>query len=68
MSLYAKPAHKRMARMLGFALTLGDGITWRSFAAVAFARLTREERVALAWAALWALDEDDAVAVVEAVW
>ncbi|WP_370049322.1 MULTISPECIES: hypothetical protein [Salipiger] len=60
MSLYAKGAHKRVARMLGFALTLGDEAGWHGFHTVLKARLTREERAALAFAALKSLDEDTA--------
>lgn len=45
-----------MARVIGYALTLGDADTWAGFASVARARLTSEERAALAWAALRALD------------
>jgi hypothetical protein len=51
-----KPEHKRMSRMIGFTLTLGTAQAWAGFETVARARLTLEERVALAWAALGALD------------
>ena len=66
MSRYAKPAHKSAARMLGYALTLGAEASWWDFAAVLYARLTRKERAALAYAALMALDYDDAHVAAEA--
>ena len=46
--------------MFGYALTLGTEADWWEFSAVIYARLTRKERAALAYAALMALDEDDA--------
>jgi hypothetical protein len=33
MSLYAKDSHKRVCRMLGYALTLDDPVTWNQTAA-----------------------------------
>ena len=57
---FVKPAHKSAARMFGYALTLGTEADWWEFSAVIYARLTRKERAALAYAALMALDEDDA--------
>lgn len=51
-----KPEHKRMSRVIGYTLTLGDVDAWAGFTTVARARLTVEERAALAWAALRALD------------
>jgi hypothetical protein len=56
MSLYAKPAHKRMSRVLGYCLTLGDADAWSGFATVAAARLSQAERAALACASLKSLD------------
>lgn len=67
MSLYAKPEHKRMAKALGYALTLGDGHTWEGFSALAMARLDEKERVSLAWAAMMALDPDHVEPVASAV-
>jgi hypothetical protein len=46
-----KPEHKRMARMLGYSLTLGTADAWAAFMA---------ERGALAFCALNSLDPDDA--------
>ena len=45
-----------MSRMIGYTLTLGDADAWAGFTTVARARLTIEERAALAWAALRSLD------------
>lgn len=63
-----KRDHKRMSRMMGYALTLGDADAWVGFATVATARMTSEERAALAWAALRSLDTpEQAEMVAEAV-
>ena len=68
LSKYMKPEHKRMSRMLGYTLTLGDADAWAGFAIVATARMTVEERAALAWAALRSLDTpEQAEMVAEAV-
>lgn len=54
--------------MLGYALTLGDADAWAEFATIARARLTAEERAALAWAVLRSMDTpDQAEMVTEAV-
>ncbi len=66
-SLYAAPAHKKAARVLGFALVLGDSGGWEAASAIWQARLTETERTALAWAALRALDEDHVREVANAV-
>lgn len=50
-----KPDHKRMSRVMGYALTVGPE-SWASVPAVAKARMTIEERTAWAWAALRSLD------------
>ena len=52
--------HLGATRMLGYALTLGDFDGWEAASAVWQARLTPEERGALAWAALRSLDRDHA--------
>jgi len=67
MSKYAKDAHKRSARMLGYALTMGDSLGWQGFRKVISARLTETERAGLAFAALSSLPEESALKVVEAV-
>ncbi|WP_211037729.1 hypothetical protein [Leisingera sp. HS039] len=61
-----RPEHKRMSRVLGYCLTLADADSWASFSALAAARLSAEERGALALAALMSLDcSEQAVAVAE---
>lgn len=67
MSKYARPAHKRAAKMLGYALTLDSFDGWETASAIWQARLTATERAALAWAALRALDDDQAETVAETV-
>ena len=59
--------HLGATRMLGYALTLGDYETWEAASAIWQARLSTQERGALAWAALRSLDHDDAVTVAENV-
>ena len=66
MAKYARDAHKRAARMLGYALTLGDSLGWQGFRKVISARLTETERAGLAFAALSSLPEDSAASVIEA--
>jgi hypothetical protein len=66
MSLYAKDEHKRAARMLGYALTRGTADAWLDAAAVFAARLTQQERAGMAFAALKAMDRDDAAMTAEA--
>lgn len=60
MSEFADPAHKSVARMVGYALSLGDLDNWAEAAAVLEARLAPQERAALAWAAIRSLDADSA--------
>ncbi|MBS8225327.1 hypothetical protein [Vannielia litorea] len=60
MSLYAKPGHKRAARMLGFSLTLGTSSGWSDFVTVASAWLTDAERAALAFSSLKSLSPQTA--------
>ncbi len=57
---YVKPEHKRMSRMLGFALTENCPHGWRSFADVAATRMTLEERGSLAFAALHSMSSASA--------
>lgn len=63
MSKHAQDRHKRAARMLGFALTLGDAPTWVQAGAVWQMRLTEEELASVAFAALQALEPDTRLAV-----
>ncbi len=60
MSLYGKDAHKRTAKIVGYALTLGTADTWHGVAYVLAKCLTQAERASLAYAALQSLDEDTA--------
>jgi len=60
LSQLMKPEHKRMARMLGYALTLGNADAWSGFGYVAATRLTDTERAALAFSALSSLDPEQA--------
>jgi hypothetical protein len=57
------PAHLLVTRDLGYVLTIGDPGAWADFATIARAKLTAPERAAMAWAALTALDHDDALTV-----
>ena len=59
MSLFARDAHKRASRVLGYALTLDDRAGWSAAAVVWAARLTVGERAALALAALSSLDPEE---------
>lgn len=61
-----KPAHLKAVRALGYTLTLGDQAAWWGLVPVLMARLTVEERAALAFMALKSLDRDDATMTAEA--
>lgn len=67
MTKWAAPAHKSACRMLGYVLTLDTPDAWHGLALVLRARLTRNQRAALAYAALRSLTEDEARLTVEAV-
>lgn len=56
MSLFAKRGHKRVAKVVGYALTLGTADAWADASAIFAARLSDRERAGLAWAALRSLD------------
>ncbi len=66
MSRYARPAHKRAARALGFALTLGTEPDWWVFSALINRLLTDQEKTALAYFALMAMDEHQTQITAEA--
>lgn len=54
-------AYKRVARMVGYCLLLGDDAdNWHGLSVVLAARLEPHQRAALAYAALKALDHDTA--------
>lgn len=59
--------YKRAARALGFSLLLDTADTWHSLTVVLTARLSRVERVALAWSVLRSLTPDEIAATVESV-
>lgn len=59
MSKYAHDPHKRAARMLGYALTIGKPDAWHGLGAVWGARLTTAELASIAYVALSALDPED---------
>ena len=63
MSLYGKDAHKKVARSVGYALTLGTPNAWRKLSLILLARLSKRERAGLTYAALMSLDEDTAYEV-----
>ena len=61
-------AYKRVARMVGYALLLGeDADNWHGLTVVLTARLTMRQRAAMAWAVLRSLTPDQVVAVAETV-
>ncbi|WP_133065826.1 hypothetical protein [Mameliella alba] len=60
LSRFMPQAHKRMSKMLGYTLTLGTSDAWSGFSDVAAARLSTEERAALAFASLRSLAPDHA--------
>ena len=62
-----KPEHKQAARMLSYALTLGDHDAWFAASAIWTARLDAPERAALAFSALKSLDYYDALLTAESV-
>jgi hypothetical protein len=60
MSRFAKDGHKRVARCLGYALTLATPQAWLDLSLILMARLSNAERAGLAYAALISLNPDDA--------
>lgn len=58
--------HKRVARMVGFALTCGTRETWADAGAVWGARLSEQERVLMAWSLLRTLPPEIAAGTMEA--
>jgi len=65
LTLNAKPVHKQAARVLVYALTLGDFDAWLGASAIWMARLSAPERAALAFSALKSMDPDDALMTAE---
>ncbi|MGR1582008.1 hypothetical protein ACSSNL_11140 [Thalassobius sp. S69A] len=58
LSRFMAPTHKRVARVLGYVLTLGTADAWIGFVTVITARMTVQERACLAIAALTSLPDD----------
>lgn len=58
MSEFIKPAHKSVARSIGYVLTTGDSDGWNKFTAIALLRLDDAERMVMAYAALRSLHPD----------
>lgn len=63
MSLYGKDGHKRIAKAVGFALTIGTTAAWHGLTILLIARLSEAERAGLAFSALRSLDEGNAYSV-----
>lgn len=64
---YIADPHKRVARCMVNALTIGGYDAWSAASAIWAMRLTETERAALSFAALKSLDTAQAALVVEAV-
>ena len=58
--------HLKVVRMVGYVLTLGTQDAWLGLVPVLMARLTVDERAALAFMALNSLDREDATMTAEA--
>jgi hypothetical protein len=66
MSEFIKPAHKAVARSIGYALTTGDSKGWSMFTAIVLLRLDDAERTEMAYAALRSLHPDHVEDTLEA--
>ena len=62
---FAKDAHKRAAKMLGFGLILDTPEGWQAVANVWAVRLTAGERASILMAALASLRPDQAAAILD---
>ncbi len=65
-SEFIKPAHKAVARSIGYALTTGDSDGWDMFTTVLLLRLDDAERVWMTYAALRSLHPDHVEDTLEA--
>lgn len=65
-SRYARPEHRKAARMVGFALILDDPATWSELADWLALRLPAKDRASIAWAALRSLPDPARAMVMEA--
>lgn len=68
LSSYMKPNHKRMSRMLGYTLTLGNVEAWAGFRFVSMVRMTEAERACLAWFSLSSLEPENCDQVAQGVY
>ena len=66
MSLYAKPGHKKAAKVLGYAVTLNSFDAWCAASALWRHHLTPQEAAGLAWAALKAQEPEFALMTADA--
>lgn len=66
-SKWISARHRSASRNLGYALTAGDFSAWERFSILLALRLTRQERGALAWAALRSLEPNIAADVADTV-
>lgn len=55
-SCHAKDHHKRVAQMVGYALTAGDAAAWGGFSVVISVRLAPIQVASIAFAAMRALE------------
>ena len=67
LSKYMPDAYKRVARTLGYSLLLTDADAWHGLTVVLTARLTPQEKIAMAWAVLRSLTPEQIVDVVQTV-
>ena len=67
LSKYMPDAYKRVARTLGYSLLLTDADAWHGLTVVLTARLTLQEKIAMAWAVLRSLTPEQIVDVVQTV-
>lgn len=67
LSKYMPDAYKCVARTVGYSLLLTGADAWHSLTVVLAARLTPQERAAMAWAVLRSLTPEQVVAVADTV-
>ena len=67
LSKYMPDAYKRVARTVGYSLLLTDADAWHGLTVVLTARLTPQERTAMAWAVLRSLTPEQVIAVAETI-
>ncbi len=67
LSQHMSDAHKRVTRTVGTTLVLGTADHWHGLTVVLSVRLSREERLAMAWAVLRSMPPEQVVDVANAV-